>query len=147
MTRIIDTLMLYFRLTHDSTNDSDFLTLESDMYQVNNEAWYQDRCIRDSTLYDARSTCEGLHAVQGLLAMSPRPSPTCPHPSKRGTGMTRASATRGDGPITDVHRCSTIAFAGIYASGRRSHQTLRRGERDTKMCRKDIKQSRTRKGI
>jgi hypothetical protein len=113
-TRITDTLMSCFRLTHDSRNDSDFLTLESDMYLVNDEAGYRilscsDRSIRDSTLYDGRSICQGLHTVQGLLTTSPRPSPTCPYPSKRGTGMTRASATRGDGPITDVHPCSAIA--------------------------------------
>jgi hypothetical protein len=152
-TRITDTLMLCFRLTHDSTNDSDFLTLKSDMYLVNDEAWYHilsssDRCIRDSTLYDARATCQGLHTVQGLLATSPRPSPTCPHPSKRGTEMTRALATRSDRPITDIHPRSTIAFAGIYASRRRSHQTLRReGEGIRKRVEKDTKQNKTRKGI
>ena len=37
---------------------------------------------------------------QGLLTTSPRPSPTCPHPSKRDTGMARTLATCGDAHIS-----------------------------------------------
>ena len=126
-----------------------FLSRESDMYLVGDEFWYHilscsDRCIRDSTLYDARSTCEALHTVQGLLAMGLRPPPTCAHPSERDTGMTRASTTRGGHHLIyrDAHLCSTIAF--IYASRLRSHQTRRRGR--GRRVKKNTKQNKTRKG-
>ena len=86
-------------------------------------------------MYDARSTCQALHTVQGLLATSLRPPPT---------RMTRAATTRGDEHHRNAHPCSTIAFAGSYASRRRSRQTGRRGR--GKRVEKNAKQNKTRKG-
>jgi hypothetical protein len=88
------------------------------------------RTAIDASEYDARSTCQGLHTVQGLLATGLRPSPTCPRPSKRDTRMTRASATA----MLLYHFCRNLRFASTTPPN-----TEKRGERDTKTCREGHK--------
>ena len=110
-TRITDTPILCFRPTK---NDSDFLTMESDMYLVGDESWYRisscsDRCIRDSTLYDARSTCQARGCSRQVRVLRQRVL-TRPNVTPGWPAHWRPVVMR---IYRDAHPSSTIAFANV----------------------------------